>query len=50
MWFESSTDEYVSLIQKIMSYEFELGNNAAEATKNICCAKGEKTVDLIPVE
>ena len=28
-----------------MLYEFKLGHNAAEATKNICCVKGEGTVD-----
>ena len=27
-----------------MLYEFELGHNAMEATKNMCCAKGESTV------
>ena len=34
-----------SVIQELMLYMFELGYNAAEATKNICCAKGEGTVD-----
>ena len=34
-----------SLIRKIMLFEFELDQNAAEATKNICCAKGEYAVD-----
>ena len=28
-----------------MLCKFELGHNAAETTKNICCAKGEGTVD-----
>ena len=28
-----------------MLYEFELGHNVAEVAKNICCAKGESTVD-----
>ena len=27
-----------------MLYKFKLGHNAAKATKNICCAKGERTV------
>ena len=27
-----------------MPYNFELGHNAAEATKNICCAKGRSAV------
>ena len=34
-----------SLIEELMLYESELGNNAAEATKTICCAKGEGAVD-----
>ena len=29
------------LIWEIMLYEFELGQNAAEATKNICYRKSE---------
>ena len=33
----------LSLIQEFMLYEFKLGHNAAEATKNICCMKGEDT-------
>ena len=32
-------------IQKLILYELELGNNAAEETKNIFCAKGEGAVD-----
>ena len=28
-----------------MLYKFKLGHNATEATKNICSAKGEGTVD-----
>ena len=32
MWFESRTD-------------FKVGHNTEEATKNICCAKGEGGVD-----
>ena len=34
-----------SLIQELMLYEFVLGHNTATATKNICCVKGESTVD-----
>ena len=34
-----------SLIRQLMLYEFELSHNAAEATKNICFAKGEDAVD-----
>ena len=34
-----------SLIQEIMFYEFELDHNPAEATKNICYAKGEGIID-----
>ena len=34
-----------SLIWEGMFYKFELGQNAAEATKNICHAKGEGKVD-----
>ena len=30
-----------SLIQKLMLYKFKLGQNTAETTKNICCAKCE---------
>ena len=33
------------LILELMLYEFELGHNEAESTKNICWAKGEGTVD-----
>ena len=32
-------------IQELMHFELELGHNAAEATKNICCANGEGAVD-----
>ena len=28
------------LIRELIPYEFELDHNAAEATKNPCCAKG----------
>ena len=28
-----------------MLYDFELGHNAVEATKNICCVKGEGALD-----
>ena len=34
-----------SQIQELMLYEFELGYNAIESIKNICCAKGEDAVD-----
>ena len=34
-----------SLIQELMFYEFKLGSNAAQATKIICCVKGESAVD-----
>ena len=34
-----------SLIQKFMLYEFELGSNTVEASKNICCTKGKGSVD-----
>ena len=34
-----------SLIRKLMLYEFKLSHNAVETTKNICCVKGEGTVD-----
>ena len=33
------------LIQELMLYEFELGDNTTESTKNIWCAKYEGTVD-----
>ena len=32
-------------VKKIMLYEYELGHNTAELTKNICCVKDEGTVD-----
>ena len=34
-----------SLIQEFMFYEFELGYSFAEASKTICYAKDESTVD-----
>ena len=34
-----------SLIQKLMLYMFELCHNIAKATENICCVKGEGSVD-----
>ena len=34
-----------TLIRELTLYELELAHNAAEATKNICCVKGEGTVD-----
>ena len=34
-----------SLIWKLILYEFELGHNTVESTKNICCMKGEGVVD-----
>ena len=33
------------LIRELLLYEFELGHNAAEATRNICYAKGESHLD-----
>ena len=35
----------VNLIKEFMLYELELGHNAAEATKNICCVKDEDAAD-----
>ena len=32
-----------------MLYEFKLGHNTAEITKNICCAKDKRIVDHSPV-
>ena len=34
-----------SLILELMLYDFKLGHNNVEATKNICFAKGEDTVN-----
>ena len=34
-----------NLIQQVTLYEFKRGHNAADATKNICCAKDEGAVD-----
>ena len=31
----------VQCFQEFMLYKFELGYNAMETTKNICCTKGE---------
>ena len=36
-----------SLIRGLMLYDLELGHNTKVATKNICCAEGEVTVDQI---
>ena len=33
------------LIQGLILYNFEVGHNAVEPTKNICCTKGENAVD-----
>ena len=33
------------LIWKFLLYEFKLGHNSVETTKNICCAKCEGTID-----
>ena len=33
------------LIQELMIYKFELGHNAVEANKSICCVKGGGAVD-----
>ena len=39
-----------SLIQEFMFDKFKLGHhNTVEATKNICCMKGEDVVDLSTV-
>ena len=32
-------------IRELIFYGFELGQNATEVTKNICCAKVESTID-----
>ena len=34
-----------SLIQELIFYKYEVGYNAIKATKNICCAKSEDTLD-----
>ena len=36
-----------SLIWELMFNEFQLGHNTVEANKNICCVKGEDTIDHI---
>ena len=36
-----------SLIQELMLYMFERGHSTTEATKNICCAKGEGAVNVL---
>ena len=37
------------LIWKLLLYEFKLVHKATEVNKNICCEKGERTVDLSTV-
>ena len=34
-----------NLIWELMLYEFELGHNAFETIKNICCAKDEGSIE-----
>ena len=34
-----------SLIRELVLYEFEMGHNAAETSKNICGMKGEGVAD-----
>ena len=41
----AQTDRQCSLIQKLRLYKSELGYNTMEATKNICCVKGEGIID-----
>ena len=38
-----------SLIMELIQYNFELGHDVTEATKNIDSAKGEGTVDHMTV-
>ena len=33
------------IIRKFILYKFEIGHKAAEASHNICCAKGDCAVD-----
>ena len=35
----------MNVLREIMDYVFELGHDAVDATKNICCAKGESGVN-----
>ena len=44
-WTNTQRNVQCSLIWELMPYEFKLGHNAVKATKNICCAKGERSVD-----
>ena len=39
-----------NLIWKLILYKFKMHQNAAEATKNICCTKGDITVDQLGYE
>ena len=34
-----------SLIQELIFYQFEQGRNTTKATKNVCCLKGDFTID-----
>ena len=36
---------YYSLIQELMLYKVKLDHNAMKATKEICCTKGQVSVD-----
>ena len=40
-WKQQRWTYCISLIREHMLYEFKLGHSSTEATKNICCAKGE---------
>ena len=44
---ESDINMKYNPIWELILFKFELGHNAANATKNICCAKGEGAVDHI---
>ena len=37
VWFENYKDERATYIREVMPYKFELSDDAAEATRNICC-------------
>ncbi len=42
----SVCDLKASLMNELMLYDFKLSDNTMEATKTVCCTKGEGEIDL----
>ena len=50
VWFERSTDNVQhNLIQELMLYEVEMGDNVTETTKDVHCTKVDDAMDHIVV-